>query len=112
MLATFGPTSDKPVQKTRDPFTKLSRIVKYHRPKQRPPKINHFQHLEALVKNSKKNKVNNRINDKIVNDKIKEIRIKEIKRFNEKEQERAKKIAKKKENELIISKLRGLVKPK
>ncbi|MEK6969884.1 MAG: hypothetical protein AABW48_05645 [Nanoarchaeota archaeon] len=119
LLAEFGPTPEKKVQKIRNPFTKLSRIVKYHRPKQKLPKINHFQHLEAVIKNSKRknivvgnNKVKTRINDKLVKDRIKQISIKEIKRFNEQEQEKAKQIAKKKENEAIISKLKGLIKSK
>lgn len=119
LLTKFGPTPEKNVQKIQNPFTKLSRIVKYHRTKKKLPKVNPFQHLEAVIQNSKRrntvvrnNKIKTRINDKIINNKIKEISLKEIKRFNEKEQEKAKKLAKRKENEAIISKLKGLIKPK
>lgn len=115
LLAEFGPTPEKKVQKIRNPFTKLSRIVKYHRPKKKLPKINHFQHLEAVINNSKRNAVKTRLNNKVktkLNDKIINNKIKAVRKYNEPEQEKAKQIAKKKENEVIISKLKDLIKSK
>ncbi len=105
LLLKFGLTPAKAIQ---GPFTKLSRIIKYHHPKKKLPKVNHFQHLEAVIQNSKERKaIKTRINDKIISE-----RIKAVGTYNSKEKEKAKKIAKRKENEVIISKLKGLIKPK